>query len=98
MKLSNSDKVLISKLKGKISKALNVRTKLPKAESSSLEKVYKLMDRFILQDEEIADIEILRDSLSNEYGIIENTKKKYIKEHILPLISVAVTRDWGNDR
>ena len=96
MELSNSDKVLISKLKGKISKALNVRSKLPKLESSSLEKVYKMIDRLILQSEDVSDVEIFRDSLSNEYGIIENTKKKYVKEHILPLINIAVTRDWGS--
>lgn len=96
MKLSSSDKVLISKLKSKLAKVLNVRSKLPKTESASLEKVYKLMDKLILQDEEFSDINILRDSLSNEYGIIEGTKKKYIKEHVLPLISVAVTREWGN--
>ena len=95
MKLDSSDKVLISKLKSKLAKVLSVRSKLPKTESASLEKIYKLVDKLILQDEELSDLEIFRDSLSNEYGIIEGTRKKYIREHILPLISVAVTRDWG---
>ena len=95
MELTSSDKALISKLKSKISKVLNVKSKLPKSESSSLEKIYKMVDRFILQDEEFSDLDVFRDSLSNEYGIIERTRKKYIKEHVLPLISAAVVRNWG---
>ena len=95
MKLDSADKAFISKLKSKLTKVLSVRSKLPKTESSSLERVYKLMDKLILQDEELSDIDVLRDSLSNEYGIIEGTRKRYIKEQILPLISVAVTREWG---
>lgn len=98
MKLNSADKTLISKLKSKISKILAVKSKLPKTESSSLEKVYKIIDRLILQDEEFTDLSVFRDSLSNEYGIMEGTKKKFIKEHILPLIDVAVTRDWGSEK
>ena len=95
MTLSESDKVFISKLKSKLSKILCIKSKLPKGEANGLEKIYEIMDSLILQKDEYEDVEVLRDSLSNEYGKIEKSKKVYIRDQILPIVSEAVVREWG---
>ena len=97
MFLNNLDKELISTLKGRVSKVLTIRAKLSKEEKSCLENIFHTIDRVILGDQEFDDIEIFRDVLSNYSFGLTKSKKNYIKEHIIPLMDMIVSRKWGTD-
>ena len=95
MFLDSSDKALISTLKGRVSKVLTIRAKLSKEEKSCLENIFHTIDRAILGDQEFDDIEIFKDMLSNYSCGLIKSKKGYIKEHIIPLVDMIVSKKWG---
>ena len=98
MFLSNTDKELISKLKGRLSKVLGVqlKQKLTKDEIQCLENIYDVIDKVIIGHEKYAKDEEAKKDLSNLLLVLENTKRKYLKEHIIPLVNKVATKKWGD--
>ena len=98
MFLSNTDKELISKLKGRLSKVLGVqlKQKLTKDEIQCLENIYDVIDKVIIGHEKYAKDEEAKKDLNNLLLVLENTKRKYLKEHIIPLVNKVATKKWGD--
>lgn len=94
MCLSNTDKELISKLKGRLSKALNVQSRISKDERMCMEGIYETLDRAILNPEDTS--EFAQSMVFYTEGL-KRTKRKFIKEHIIPLANKVATKKWGID-
>lgn len=92
-----TNSTLISNLKGRIAKALNVRSKLPLEEVSGLEGIYNAIDDFIMSKKDSTDVLNFKEELLLHSKFIKDTKKTYIKEHIIPVINKISTKKWGGD-
>lgn len=97
MFLSELDKELISKLKGRLSKALNVKTKLSKEDRTHLETVYEAIDKVIIGSTEFENAESFQKVMATCSSGLKVTRKKFIKEHIIPLINKIATKKWGSN-
>lgn len=95
--LDKTSSTLISNLKGRVSRALNVRSSLPLEEISGLEGIYHAIDDFIMSDKEKTDILNFKEELLLHSKFIKDTKKNYIKEHIIPVINKISTKKWGGN-
>lgn len=95
--LSQTNKELISSLKGRISKVLNLKNNLLLEERSGLEGIYNAIDELILSKKEDADILTFRDELALHSKFLRDTKKMYIREHIIPIINKVSNKGWGKD-
>lgn len=96
MFLSKLERVFILNLKGRISKVLNSSSKLKKEEKENLEYVFNAIDNLILyrgNREEIARTDFQK-VLQCAAPVLSKTEKKYVKEHILPLINKISTDKW----
>ena len=91
------DNALISNLKGRVSKVLNFRTTLLVEELSTLEGVYRAIDKYILSNRTDNDTDIFKSGLCNYLKLLQDSKKSYIKEHIVPLMSKVGTRKWSEN-
>lgn len=94
MFLSNADKELISKLKGRISKALNIQTSLSREERACMEGLYNTIDEVILGNEKYNETGVLKETLIGYSTGLKNSKRKFIKEHIIPLVTKIATKKW----
>ena len=90
---NETDNTLISNLKGRVSKALN--TKLATSEISGLQYICDAIDTFILSKRGNADINKLNESLQLCSKLLNETKKEYIKKHIIPLLNKVSMKKWG---
>ena len=97
MFLSELDKELISKLKGRLSKALNVKTKLSKEDRTQLETVYEAIDKAILGSEDFENAEAFQGLMAKYSADLKVSRKKFIKEHIIPLMNKIATKKWGTN-
>lgn len=95
--LSNTNKELISSLKGRISKVLTLKNSLLLEERSGLEGIYNAIDELILSKKEESDITLFRDELELHSKFLKDTKKTYIREHIIPIINKVSNKGWGED-
>lgn len=95
--LNNKDRELISSLKGRISKVLNLKNNLLLEERSGLEGIYNAIDTLILSKKEDSDIVTFEDELKLHLKFIKDTKKEYIKEHIIPIINKVSSKGWGKN-
>ena len=96
MLLSDSDKELISKLKGRLSKALNVQNKLNRDEKTCMEGIYEALDSAILGGKFKENTEFTN-VISKYTERLKNTKRRFIKEHIVPLATKIATKKWGTN-
>ena len=89
-------KEIISVLKGRISKALNIPRKLTSEELIALGRIYDVIDSIILWDKEFTKNKATRfKKVIKEYSsFIKNSKKEYIKKHINPVIDTIVEQEW----
>ena len=94
---SENNGMLISNLKGRVSKVLGTKVKLTIEERSGLEGIYKAIDSLILSGKSLNDIETFKEELKIHTKFIQETHKSYIQEHILPLINKIRTKKWGKD-
>ena len=94
--LDDSNGALISSLKGRISKILGVKSVLPLEEVSGLEGIYDAIDTLILSKKEKEDIALFKDELNLHLQFLKGTKKKYIKDHIIPVVKKVSTKKWGD--
>lgn len=97
MFLSDTDKELISKLKGRLSKALNVQNKLNKEEKLCMEGIYETLDKAILNSKKFKSDSDFTNTVVKYTEGLKDTKRKYIKEHIIPLANKIATKKWGVD-
>lgn len=99
MFLNNTDKELISKLKGRLSKVLGVqlKQKLTKEEVLCLENVYDVIDKVITGHKKYNNVEVAKKDLTSLSSTLKGSKRKYIREHIIPLINKVATKRWGTD-
>ena len=95
--LDKTSSELISSLKGRISKMLNLKSNLQLEEKSGLEGIYHAIDEFILSPKESTDIILFKDELSLHSKFLRDTKKVYIKEHIIPIINKVRSGEWGKN-
>ena len=91
-----SNNELISSLKGRISKVLSSKTKLEHEEVSGLEGIYNAIDTFILSERDAVDTHEFREDLVLFVKFLNNTKRTYIKDHIIPLVNKISIKQWGN--
>ena len=92
--IDESQSVLISNLKGRISKLLGARITLPLEETSSLEEIYYAIDDLILSNRKVDDINRFKRDLVIYSKVLKSSRKYYVKEHILPLINKISTKNW----
>lgn len=91
---SRANNELISSLKGRVSKMLNIKSNLQLEEMSGLEGIYNAIDEFILSKKESTDITVFKDELSLHSKFLKGTKKMYIKEHIIPIVNKVRAGGW----
>ena len=91
-----SNNELISSLKGRISKVLSSKTKLEHEEVSGLEGIYNAIDTFILSERDAVDTHEFKEDLVLFVKFLNNTKRTYIKDHIIPLVNKISIKQWGN--
>lgn len=94
--LDDSNGALISSLKGRISKILGIKSVLPLEEISGLEGIYNAIDALILSKREKEDELLFKDEMALSLQMLKGTKRKYIKDHIIPVAKKVSTRKWGN--
>lgn len=92
--IDKSRDVLINSLKGRVSKALGIRTPLSMEELSGLEEIYYSIDDLILSNKKPDDYARFEEDLAMYSKFIDTSKKTYITKHILPLISKVRTSKW----
>lgn len=97
MFLSNTDKELISKLKGRLSKALNVQNKLSKEEKLCMEGIYETLDKAILDSKKFKSETDFTDAMVHYTDGLKGTRRRFIKEHIIPLANKIATKKWGEN-
>ena len=97
MFLNNTDKELISRLKGRLSKALNIQSKLSKEEKICMEGIYNTLDKVILTNKEDSKEIDFTNTFIYYSERLKITKRKYIKDHIIPLVTKIVTKKWGTN-
>ena len=66
-------------------------------ERSGLEGIYNAIDTLILSKKEDSDIVTFEDELKLHLKFIKDTKKEYIKEHIIPIINKVSNKGWGKN-
>ncbi len=93
--LNGTSNALISNLKGRISKVLNVgASNLPLEERSGLEGIYSAIDALLCSKKEPTDMTIFKEEVLLHPKFLSGTKKAYIKEHILPIVKKVSTGRW----
>lgn len=92
--LSNTDRELISSLKGRVSKILNIRSTLTVEEVGGLECLYNAIDELFLSKKESSDFTNFKEELSLSMKFIKDSKREYIREHIIPLVNKIGTKKW----
>ena len=97
-KMANSENsALICNLKGRIAKVLNTgAASLPLDERSGLDGIYDAIDNFLLSKREDSDVAHFKEELRLHARFLNDTKRTYIKEHIVPLVKKVSTGDWGS--
>ena len=96
MMMNKTNCELISSLKGRISKMLSSKVSLALEEKSGLEGIYDAIDELILSKRDDTDIGNFKAELLLHSKFLRDTKKRYIKEHIIPLINKVSTKKWEN--
>lgn len=93
---STTARELLSSLKGRISKALNVYRRLPLEETNALEGVCFAIDDFLLYQRNVPQRRISRfKKLSKFYRpTIEKSENEYIREHIVPVLKRISDEEW----
>ena len=91
------DTELISSLKGRISKVLNLKSSLLLEEKSGLEGIYNAIDELILSKKEETDIRTFKDELALHSKFLKGTRKNYIKEHIIPIVNKVQDKGWKDN-
>ena len=94
--LSKLEKTFVLNLKGRISKVLGCSFKLKKEERDNLEGVYFAIDDLLLyRGTQIKNAHVMfQRALQGAIPVLGKTEKKYIREHILPLINKINTNKW----
>lgn len=93
--LDDNNGALLSSLKGRISKILSIKSVLPLEEISGLEGMYNAIDTLILSKREKEDELLFRDEVDLSIKLLKGTKRKYIKDHIIPVAKKVSTKRWG---
>ncbi len=92
--IDKSTNELISSLKGRISKILSSKAKLKEVEISGLEGIFQAIDIFILSKRDLVDTHEFKEDLILYSKFLKDTRRAYIKEHIIPLANKISTRQW----
>ena len=94
---NDANSELISSLKGRISKVLTLKNKLQLEERSGLEGIYNAIDALILSKKDESDMTAFKDELALHSKFLKDTKKTYIKEHIIPIVNKVQDKGWGGN-
>ena len=93
---NGTNSALISNLKGRIAKVLNMgASTLPLEEKSGLEGIYDAIDTLLCSKKEPSDMTTFKEDISLHAKFLCGTKKNYIREHILPIVKKVSTGKWG---
>ena len=90
---------IISNLKGRISKMLALSKKLSEEERLSLEGAYYTIDDIMLFRYKMPPSKIIhfKELLRGYKEIMKDSKKIYIRKHILPMLNKVVDQEWTNE-
>ena len=93
-------KSLILNLKVRISKILKIPSKLRQEDKNSLEELFETIDKSLLYSGDKVDemFENFQNSLNKSALIFSSSDKKYIREHILPVINKISKNEWGEEK
>lgn len=95
--LNGTNNALISNLKGRISKVLNIgASTLPIEEKSGLEGIYNAIDTLLCSEKDTTDVLNFKEDVLLHSKFLRETKKNYIREHILPIVKKVSTGKWGD--
>ena len=96
MFLSQTDREILSSLKGRTSRLLSGNKKISIKEKDAIEKTFSIIDEIILWNKKLTKTKsiyfkkILTDCKNN----LETSDKRYIREHILPLLNKIISQEW----
>lgn len=93
---SKSMQELLSNLKGRISKILNMSRSLDENEVFALTGIFMTIDDIILWNKKLTKNKISRFKkvIKEHYAIISSIQKDYVRKHINPLIERLIEKDW----
>ena len=96
MFLSQTDREMLSNLKGRISKLLSGTKVVSVEEKAVAERTYRVIDEIILWNKQAskAKCEYFKKALTTCKEVLEESDKKYILNHIVPLLSKILDREW----
>lgn len=96
---SDLNKKLILTLKGRVSKALSDAYTLNEVERVELEAIFQNIDSLLLHKDTPIDLlkEKFQKRLQSTSKVLSKSKKRYIKEHIIPMVNKISTEDWGEE-
>ena len=92
--IDESQRILINNLKGRISKALGFKVSLPTDEAAGLEEIYHAIDALILSGKKVDDFKKFEKELALYSKFLDSSKKRYVRDHVLPLINKIRTQKW----
>ena len=100
MFLNELERTFISNLKGRVSKILGIASRLKKAEKEGLVEIYLAIDKLILYKGEEAEKakSNFKEAMKGITPVLEDTNKRYVKEHILPLVNKLGTSNWEKEK
>lgn len=96
MTFSQINREILSNLKGRISKLLSGTRKVTMEEKVTSEKLLSTIDEIFLWDKSVSSTKCdrYRNALSYYKEELEKSDKKYIKNHILPMLSKILGQKW----
>ena len=96
MFLSQTDREILSSLKGRTSKLLSGNIDLSVKDEKVIKKTFSVIDEIILWNKKLTKTKSLyfKKALTDCKNNLESSDKKYIKEHIVPLLGKVINQEW----
>ena len=96
MFLSQTDREILSSLKGRTSKLLSGVRKISNKDKEAIEKTYSLIDEIILWNKKLTKAKntYFKNNLTKCKNELETSDKKYIHEHVIPLLGKVINQEW----
>lgn len=96
MFLSQTDREILSSLKGRASKLLSGIRKISSKDRKAVERAYCVIDEIILWDKKLTKTKssYFKKELIKCKDELETSDKKYIQEHVVPLLGKVINQEW----
>ena len=99
MFLNQTDFEILSSLKGRTSKLLSGAKRVTIEEQLEVERLFNVIDEMILWNKKLSKTKegYFKSVLKTCRNKLENSKKKYIQDNIIPLLGHIIEQDWKNE-